>query len=56
MATAFICRLMPPTKQIYLNTLYVDKNLRFHGLIQAFSCTNRVLNGSSAPKGGRLRD
>ncbi|MFO1252227.1 MAG: type I restriction endonuclease subunit R [Inhella sp.] len=30
----------------YLNTLYVDKNLRQHGLIQAFSRTNRVLNGS----------
>ena len=30
----------------YLNTLYVDKNLKFHGLIQAFSRTNRVLNGS----------
>jgi len=30
----------------YLNTLYVDKNLRYHGLIQAFSRTNRVLNGS----------
>jgi type I restriction enzyme R subunit len=29
----------------YLNTLYVDKNLRHHGLIQAFSRTNRVLNG-----------
>lgn len=28
----------------YLNTLYVDKNLQFHGLIQAFSRTNRVLN------------
>jgi type I restriction enzyme R subunit len=28
----------------YLNTLYVDKNLKFHGLIQAFSRTNRVLN------------
>lgn len=27
-----------------LNTLYVDKNLKFHGLIQAFSRTNRVLN------------
>jgi type I restriction enzyme R subunit len=26
-----------------LNTLYVDKNLRYHGLIQAFSRTNRVL-------------
>ncbi|GIX52731.1 type I restriction endonuclease subunit R [Sphaerotilus sulfidivorans] len=30
----------------YLNTLYVDKNLKHHGLIQAFSRTNRVLNGS----------
>lgn len=28
----------------YLNTLYVDKNLKTHGLIQAFSRTNRVLN------------
>jgi len=28
----------------YLNTLYVDKKLKFHGLIQAFSRTNRVLN------------
>lgn len=28
----------------YLNTLYVDKNLKYHGLIQAFSRTNRVLN------------
>lgn len=27
-----------------LNTLYVDKNLRHHGLIQAFSRTNRILN------------
>lgn len=28
----------------YLNTLYVDKNLKYHSLIQAFSRTNRVLN------------
>ena len=28
----------------YLNTLYVDKRLKYHGLIQAFSRTNRVLN------------
>jgi len=28
----------------FLNTLYVDKPLRYHGLIQAFSRTNRVLN------------
>ncbi len=30
----------------YLNALYVDKNLKHHGLIQAFSRTNRVLNDS----------
>ncbi|WP_374614988.1 type I restriction endonuclease subunit R [Sphingorhabdus sp.] len=30
----------------FLNTLYVDKNLKHHGLIQAFSRTNRVLNDS----------
>lgn len=34
----------------YLNTLYVDKNLRYHGLIQAFSRTNRILN-STKPHG-----
>ncbi len=34
--TGFDC---PP-----LNTIYVDKNLRFHGLIQAYSRTNRILN------------
>ena len=27
-----------------VNTLYVDKNLRYHGLVQAYSRTNRVLN------------
>lgn len=27
-----------------INTLYVDKNLRYHGLIQAYSRTNRILN------------
>lgn len=37
----------------YLNTLYVDKNLRHHGLIQAFSRTNRVLNASK-PAGNVL--
>jgi type I restriction enzyme, R subunit len=30
----------------YLNTLYVDKNLKHHGLIQALSRTNRILNDS----------
>lgn len=28
----------------YLNTLYVDKNLQYHGLLQAYSRTNRVLD------------
>lgn len=28
----------------FLNTLYVDKNLKYHGLIQAYSRTNRILN------------
>jgi type I restriction enzyme R subunit len=27
-----------------LNTLYVDKNLKYHGLLQAYSRTNRILN------------
>lgn len=27
-----------------LNTMYVDKNLKFHGLVQAYSRTNRILN------------
>ena len=27
----------------YLNTIYVDKNLKYHGLIQAYSRTNRIL-------------
>ena len=34
----------------YLNTLYVDKNLKHHGLIQAFSRTNRVLNLRQYPR------
>jgi type I restriction enzyme R subunit len=37
----------------YLNTLYVDKNLKHHGLIQAFSRTNRILNDSK-PAGNIL--
>lgn len=28
----------------HTNTLYVDKNLRYHGIIQAYSRTNRILN------------
>jgi len=27
-----------------LNTMYVDKNLKYHGLVQAYSRTNRILN------------
>ena len=29
---------------VRLNTMYVDKNLRYHGLVQAYSRTNRILN------------
>ena len=31
-----------------LNTLFVDKNLKYHGLIQAFSRTNRILDNKKA--------
>ena len=31
-----------------MNTLFVDKNLRYHGLIQAFSRTNRIFNKMKA--------
>ena len=31
-----------------LNTLFVDKNLRYHGLIQAYSRTNRIYNGTKS--------
>lgn len=37
----------------FLNTLYVDKNLKHHGLIQAFSRTNRILNDTK-PHGNIL--
>ncbi|QCT94633.1 type I restriction endonuclease subunit R [Caminibacter mediatlanticus TB-2] len=33
---------------IRLNTLFVDKNLRYHGLIQAYSRTNRIYNKTKA--------
>lgn len=29
-----------------LNTLFVDKNLRYHGLMQAFSRTNRIYDAT----------
>lgn len=32
----------------YLNTLYVDKNLEYHGLLQAYSRTNRLCNDKKA--------
>ncbi len=31
-----------------LNTLYVDKNLKYHGLLQAFSRTNRIFTGKKS--------
>ncbi|MDP8051566.1 type I restriction endonuclease subunit R [Pasteurella atlantica] len=33
---------------VTLNTLFVDKNLRFHGLIQAYSRTNRIYNATKS--------
>ncbi len=39
-ANMFLTGFDAPT----LNTLWVDKNLRLHGLLQAFSRTNRILN------------
>ena len=42
--TIVVDMLLTGFDSIYLNTLYVDKNLKYHGLIQAFSRTNRILN------------
>lgn len=42
--TIVVDMLLTGFDSMYLNTLYVDKNLKQHGLIQAFSRTNRVLN------------
>jgi type I restriction enzyme R subunit len=42
--TIVVDMLLTGFDSTYLNTLYVDKNLRHHALIQAFSRTNRVLN------------
>lgn len=44
--TIVVDMLLTGFDSAYLNTLYVDKNLKHHGLIQAFSRTNRVLNGT----------
>ncbi len=38
----------------YTNTLYVDKNLKHHGLIQAFSRTNRVIYSSDNKPHGNI--
>ena len=32
----------------WLNTIYVDKNLKYHGLVQAFSRTNRILGSKKS--------
>ena len=32
----------------WLNTIYVDKNLRYHGLVQAYSRTNRILGSKKS--------
>ncbi|MHB8282439.1 MAG: type I restriction endonuclease subunit R, partial [bacterium] len=37
-----------------LNTLYVDKNLRYHGLIQAYSRTNRLYNPNEKKPHGNI--
>ena len=42
--TIVVDMLLTGFDAVYLNTLYVDKNLRHHGLIQSFSRTNRILN------------
>ena len=44
--TIVVDMLLTGFDAVYLNTLYVDKNLKYHGLIQAFSRTNRVLNAT----------
>ena len=44
--TIVVDMLLTGFDSAYLNTLYVDKNLKYHSLIQAFSRTNRVLNDS----------
>ena len=44
--TIVVDMLLTGFDAMYLNTLYVDKTLKHHGLIQAFSRTNRVLNAT----------
>ena len=45
-STIVVEMLLTGFDALYLNTLYVDKNLKHHGLIQAFSRTNRILNAT----------
>ena len=44
--TIVVDMLLTGFDAVYLNTLYVNKNLKHHGLIQAFSRTNRILNAT----------
>ncbi len=44
--TIVVDMLLTGFDAVYLNTLYVDKRLKHHGLIQAFSRTNRILNAT----------
>ena len=44
--TIVVDMLLTGFDAVCLNTLYVDKNLKHHGLIQAFSRTNRVFNAT----------
>ena len=44
--TIVVDMLLTGFDAVYLNTLYIDKFLKHHGLIQAFSRTNRVLNAT----------
>lgn len=52
--TIVVDMLLTGFDSAYLNTLYVDKNLKYHNLIQGFSRTNRVLNDSKPY--GNVRD
>ena len=44
--TIVVDMLLTGFDAVYLNTLYVDKRLKHHSLIQAFSRTNRILNAT----------
>ena len=44
--TIVVDMLLTGFDTVYLNTIYIDKNLKHHGLIQAFSRTNRIINAT----------